>query len=435
MDPLETQLSTKSTLEVAPPGGQRAGRLESGRKPGFIQRAVENRLERIQFGRLTLVDGGRERHFGPGGANEPHARVEVRDPSFYPQVALRGSVGSGEAYADGAWDSEDLTSVVRLFCRNREALDGLEGGLAWLARPLFKAWSWTRSNHRAGARRNIAAHYDLGNRFFELMLDQTLMYSSGLYASPSTSLHEASLAKLDRVAKKLGLCERDHLLEIGSGWGGLAIHMAANYGCRVTTTTISKEQHSLALERVRAAGLGERVTVLLQDFRDLTGRYDKLVSIEMVEAIGWRQYPAYFRALSRLLRPEGLALIQAITIQDQHYELARRSVDFIQRYIFPGSTIPSVTALCQAMAKHSDLRLAQLEDLTPHYAHTLRDWRENVARHQGQIARMGYDERFLRAWNFYLCYCEGGFEERVIHDVQMLFAKPGDRSAPLLPAL
>jgi cyclopropane-fatty-acyl-phospholipid synthase len=358
--------------------------------------------------------------------------VRVLQPGFYAQVALRGSVGAGEAYAQGAWETTDLTAVVRLMCRNRGALDGLEGGLARLAAPLLKAWSWTRGNHRAGARRNIAAHYDLGNAFFECMLDQSMMYSAGIYASPSTSLHEASLAKLDRVAEKLALGPGDHLLEIGTGWGGLAIHCAANYGCRVTTTTISRAQHAYASERVRAMGLSDRVEVLLKDFRDLSGRYDKLVSIEMVEAIGWRQYPRYFKTISQLLATDGLALIQAITIQDQRYDAARRAVDFIQRHIFPGSTIPSVTALCQAMAQHSDLRLAHLEDLTPHYARTLRDWRENLARHQGQIARAGYDEHFMRAWNFYLCYCEGGFEERVIHDVQMLFAKPDDRRPPLL---
>ncbi len=402
---------------------------------GRVVGGVLSRLAGLRGGQLVFVDGDMQARLGVQVKGQAAARIEVRDPEFWWAVALRGSVGAGESYGSGHWSTPDLTAVVRLLSSNLEVTDQLEGGLARATVPALKLYHRLRSNSRDGARRNISAHYDLGNEFFDLLLDETMMYSAGIYESETSSLHEAQLAKLRRIGRKLRLGPEDHLLEIGTGWGGMALLAAEEFGCRVTTTTISERQHERAVERIRAAGLEERVTVLFQDYRDLRGEFTKLVSIEMVEAIGWRQYPSYLVAISRLLRSDGLALVQAITIQDHRFERAKRSVDFIQRHIFPGSCIPSIAALTAAMAKHSDLRLAHLEDLTPHYARTLRDWRENLTRNAAGIRRLGHDEEFLRIWEFYLCYCEGGFQERAIHDVHLLFAKPGDRTGPLLPSL
>jgi cyclopropane-fatty-acyl-phospholipid synthase len=311
----------------------------------------------------------------------------------------------------------------------------MERGLARFAAPARRALHWLNRNTRAGSRRNIEAHYDLGNEFFALFLDESLMYSSAVFEGGGGDLHSAQLAKLDRVCRKLQLRPSDHLVEIGSGWGSLAIHAAREYGCRVTTTTISPAQYALACERIRTAGLADRVEVLLADYRDLRGRYDKVVSIEMIEAVGWQYYETYFAKVSQLLAPDGLALIQSITIADHRYEFARRSVDFIQKYIFPGCTIPSIGALCNAVMRASDLRLFHLEDIGPHYARTLRLWRERFLSRRCDMHALGHSEEFCRLWEFYFSYCEGGFEERAISDVQMLLVKPENRRAPLLTPL
>jgi cyclopropane-fatty-acyl-phospholipid synthase len=316
---------------------------------------------------------------------------------------------------------------MRILLQNRGVLDGMEGGMARITAPVQKALHWTARNTHAGSRRNIAAHYDLGNEFFRLFLDPTLMYSSAVFERADMTLEEASLAKLDRICRKLDLQPADHVLEIGTGWGGFALHAARHYGCRVTTTTISRRQYELARERIAAAGLGDRITLLLEDYRNLGGRYDKLVSIEMIEAVGHHYYDAYFRKCGELLKPEGMMLLQAITIADQRYDAARKSVDFIQRHIFPGSCIPSVTVMSEAVARVTDMKLFHLEDIGPHYATTLRRWRENLFANIDQVRSLGYPEEFIRMWDFYFCYCEGGFLERAIGDVQMLLVKPGAR--------
>jgi cyclopropane-fatty-acyl-phospholipid synthase len=359
----------------------------------------------------------------------------VHDPRFWAEVAYGGSVGAGEAYMMGYWSADNLVAALRIVAANREVLDGLDTGRAALSAPLRKLLHWAARNTRAGSRKNIAAHYDLGNEFFALFLDESLMYSSAVFEGGGGDLHSAQLAKLDRVCRKLQLRPSDHLVEIGSGWGSLAIHAAREYGCRVTTTTISPAQYALACERIRAAGLADRVEVLLADYRDLRGRYDKVVSIEMIEAVGWQYYETYFAKVSQLLAPDGLALIQSITIADHRYEFARRSVDFIQKYIFPGCTIPSIGALCNAVMRASDLRLFHLEDIGPHYARTLRLWRERFLSRRCDMHALGHSEEFCRLWEFYFSYCEGGFEERAISDVQMLLVKPENRRAPLLTPL
>jgi len=312
---------------------------------------------------------------------------------------------------------------------NMSVVDGMEGGLARFGAPLRKALHWAAHNSRRGSRRNISAHYDLGNEFFRTFLDPTLMYSAAIFERTGMSLEKASLAKLDRICRRLELKPVDHLLEIGTGWGAMALHAAGHYGCRVTTTTISREQYELARERIDAAGLADRITLLQEDYRDLRGQYDKLVSIEMIEAVGYRYYDAYFRQCGALLKPDGMMLLQAITIADQRYESARNAVDFIQRHIFPGSCIPSVTVITDAVTRVTDMRLVDLLDIGVHYATTLRCWRENLFANLEQVRALGYPEEFIRMWEFYFCYCEGGFIERVIGDAQMLFIKPLARPA------
>lgn len=398
----------------------------------LARRAVYGRLARLRLGRLTLVDGGERKVFGDTADETPlQAIITVRDPRLYVDVALGGSVGAGDAYRWGWWTADDLTTVVRIFVLNRELLDGLEGGAALLSRPVLKTLHRLRRNTRSGSRRNIAAHYDLGNDFFRLMLDETMMYSCAYFERPDLSLADASRAKNDLICRKLRLSPRDHLLEIGTGWGGFAMHAAARYGCRVTTTTISREQYDLTVHRIAEAGLSDRITVLLTDYRDLPElgmKFDKAVSIEMIEAIGHRQYDAFFRICSELLTPTGLLLVQGITIDERFYERAKRSVDFIQQFIFPGSCIPSISALTIASGRSSDLALIHLEEIGAHYAPTLKRWRQNLERARTAVRSLGYTPEFLRLWEFYLCYCEGGFLERSIGTAHLLFSKPGWRS-------
>jgi cyclopropane-fatty-acyl-phospholipid synthase len=398
----------------------------------FARRLVLARLEHLTRGRLTLHDATATRQCGEPGAQTLCATVRVHNSAFYGAVAFGGSVGAAESYVRGEWSADDLTRVIRVLLANRHVLDDIETGLARIAAPVRHLLQWANRNSRAGSRKNIRTHYDLGNDFFALFLDPSLTYSCALYERAEMDLEAAQLAKIDRACRKLALQPGERLLEIGTGWGSFALHAAREYGCHVTTTTISPAQYGVARERIAAAGLADRVDVQLRDYRDLTGQYDKAVSIEMLEAVGHRYYDVYFRKVSELLQPDGCMLLQTITIADQQYNAARRSVDFIRRYIFPGSTIPSVTAIAQAITRASDLRLVHLEDIGPHYARTLREWRDRFAANQAKIRALGYPAAFLRLWEFYFCYCEGGFEERVLGDAQMLFVKPGNRRAPLM---
>ena len=363
------------------------------------------------------------------------ATITVHDPSMYRFVALGGSVGVGESYIDGMWDCDDLTTLVRIFLRNRALLDRMETGLARVGGMLLRLLHARRRNSRAGSRRNIAAHYDLGNELFALFLDENLMYSSAIFLDESEPLEAASRRKLQRICEKLQLGPADRVVEIGTGWGGFALHAALEHGCHVTTTTISREQYEKACRRVHEAGLGDRIQVLHADYRDLEGSFDKLVSIEMVEAIGHQYLDTYFAKCAALLRPDGMALVQAITIEDHRYAQALRNVDFIQRFVFPGSFIPSVGAMCGAVARASDLKLFHLEDIGPSYAITLRKWRERFFANLARVRALGYPERFVRLWDYYLRYCEGGFLERSVGDVQMLLVKPDCRRASYLPDL
>lgn len=398
----------------------------------FAKSQILNKLQQLQIGRLRIVDGDESHDFGQTAENATiSARIQVHDARFYGEIAFGGSIGAGEAYMLGYWSADNLTDVIRLMCLNQSVMDNLEGGYQWLTRPILRVLHWLNSNTTEGSRKNIAAHYDLGNSLFELFLDPTMMYSSAIFNAHTPTLQAASELKLKTICDKLDLQATDHVLEIGTGWGGFAMYAAKHYGCKVTTTTISQQQYLLAKQRVEAAGLSDRITLLLDDYRHLEGQYDKLVSIEMIEAVGYQFYDTYFAKVGSLLKQEGLALIQAITIADQRYESAKKSVDFIQRYIFPGSCIPSNTAMLNSITKVSDMRLYDLEDIGPHYATTLRMWRENFFAHIEQVRQLGYSEEFIKMWEFYLCYCEGGFAERALGDVHLLLVKPGNRRAPL----
>jgi len=393
----------------------------------FAKNQILKQLATLQFGSLTVIDGKEHYHFGH--SQDIRATITVYDARFYGEIAFGGSIGAGEAYMLEYWTTDNLTNVIRLMCVNQQVMDRLEGGYQWLTKPLLKVLHWLNSNTTEGSRKNIAAHYDLGNDFFALWLDNTMMYSAAIFSEDTPDLHAASLKKLDVICQKLDLKATDHVVEIGTGWGGFAIYAAQHYGCKITTTTISKQQYALAKKRVEDANLQHKITLLLKDYRYLEGTFDKLVSIEMIEAVGHQYYDTYFAKCSALLKPNGLGLIQAITIVDQRYEAAKTSVDFIQRYIFPGSNIPSINAMLNSLTKASDLRLNDLEDIGPHYAKTLSTWRNNFFSEINSIRNLGYSEEFIKMWEFYFCYCEGGFAERALGDVHLLLAKPMNRSA------
>ncbi|CAI8723914.1 cyclopropane-fatty-acyl-phospholipid synthase [Pseudomonas sp. IT-347P] len=403
----------------------------NGLTGSLLRRGVLRQLAQLKHGQLLLVEDGERLMYGtPGSALL--GEIHVLDPAVWGMVAGNGSIGAGEAFIHGYWTSPDLTAVVRVFVSNLDVLDAMEGGLARLSRPLVHGLHWLNRNTRKGSQKNIAAHYDLGNDLFEQFLDPTMMYSAAQFLTPEDSLEQAQLNKLERICQKLALKDSDHLLEIGTGWGSMALYAAQHYGCRVTTTTLSKEQYAFTAQRIEQLGLQDRVTLLLKDYRDLTGEYDKLVSIEMIEAVGHRFLPTYFKQCAHLLKSNGLMLIQAITIREQRYEQAKRGVDFIQRYIFPGGALPCVQKMLEVVGRDTDMNLLHMEDFGLHYARTLRLWHENFRRAHGRLSELGYDDYFLRLWEFYLCYCEGGFLERSIGTAQLLLAKPAAMTAPLL---
>jgi cyclopropane-fatty-acyl-phospholipid synthase len=375
----------------------------------------------MRGGTLTLVDADGTHRYGSG---LPEATMTIHDPAVYAAVLREGSVGFGRTYADGLWDCDDLTSLVRVLSRGLRPVTAVQDRVGeWLGR----ATDWARrleAPDRMRDRDNVQSHYDLSNRFFALMLDETMMYSSAIFDRPGLSLAEAQRVKLDRLCTKLALGPDDHVVEIGTGWGGFAVHAAAGYGCRVTTTTISDEQFHYASKRVADAGLADRVTVLDRDYRDLTGTFDKLVSIEMIEAVDWRLHDTFFGTCADLLRGDGLMALQAITIDDRSYQRAKNGTDFVGEYIFPGSCIPSIGAITRSLARATPLTVVDLEDIGHHYVETLERWHRNVKCRREEITALGLDTRFQRLWDLYLCYCAGSFAERHISDVQMVMAMP-----------
>lgn len=390
---------------------------------GFWRRLVLARLAALRSGRLELREGPHRLLLGCEGPRS--GALAVHDPAFYRRVALGGSLGLCEAYLDGLWDAEDLPATLGLLASDTQAVHRTNRLAAWFKAAPRWLLGVARANTRRGSRRNIASHYDLSNDFYRLWLDETMTYSSGYFPQPGASLAEASREKLDRVCRRLRLGPTDRVIEVGGGWGGFAEHAASRYGCHVTTTTISRAQHDYARERFDRAGLAGRVTLLDQDYRDLRGRYDKLVSIEMIEAVGHAHLGRFFQRCGALLKPNGLMALQAITIPDQRYDAYRRSADFIQKHVFPGGALPSLGAITRCVARHTDLRLVHAEDFGPHYARTLALWRARFEARLPEVRDLGFDDRFVRLWRLYLAYCEAGFAERLVGVSQLVFAKPG----------
>lgn len=396
----------------------------TGLRARLIRSLLFRLLAGVQQAGLTLQEGDELIRFGDPLA-PLQARIVIRDPAVYARLLRGGSIAAAESYVAGQWQTPDLTSLIRIMARNQEVLERLEQALGWLTRPLQRWQQWRQRNSLAGARSNIRAHYDLGNGLYAGLLDPWMQYSSAIYPHDAANLAAAQQHKLKTICDKLALGPEDHLLEIGTGWGGLAIFAARHYGCRVTTTTISEAQYAHAREWIAREGLNERITLLKQDYRLLEGQYDKLVSIEMIEAVGHAYLPGFFRRLGHLLKPDGRLLIQAITIDDRRYDRYRKRVDFIQRHIFPGGALPCIGEMLRHLTEQTDLLLVRLQDYGPHYARTLADWRTRLENGAGEFAELGFGDEFRRLWRFYFCYCEGGFSERVIGLVQLEATKPG----------
>lgn len=391
----------------------------------WARKLVHMLLAKIRRGKIVIKDGLGEQSFG--NDQDLCARVQILDHGVYKRVLFGGSIGAGEAYIDNQWEADDLSQLLRIMALNISLVDRMEQGFAWLLRPLHLVRHLLRNNSKGQAKANILSHYDLGNEMYQTFLDPTMMYSSAMYPHEAAVLEEAATHKLEIICRKLALQPTDHVVEIGSGWGGFAIYAAQQYGCQVTTTTISDAQYREATRRVKAAGLEDKVTVLQKDYRELTGQYDKLVSIEMIEAVGHRYLPTFFRQCERLLKESGVMLLQAITIADQKYFQYARSVDFIQRHIFPGGCLPSLQRMQDILARKTDMVVRHLEDFGFDYARTLQDWHKRFLAASPKLKELGYDERFRRLWQFYLCYCEAGFWERTISVVHLMATRPQNR--------
>ena len=386
-----------------------------------------NFLSQLRHGSITVIEAGEAQQFGDADA-ELNTTITVTDPAFYQKLVLAGSVGGGEAYIHGFWRCDNLTALVQIFARNLDVLDKMDSTWARLSRPMLKLLNFRNRNTISQSRRNIAAHYDLGNAMYQLFLDPSMMYSSAVYPAADSTLEQAQQHKLQQICERLQLKASDHLLEIGTGWGSMAIYAAQHYGCKVTTTTISQQQYDYTKARVAELGLEDKITLLFEDYRVLSGSYDKLVSIEMIEAVGDDFLDNYFEKCSSLLKPNGIMVLQAITMVDHRYQQYVREVDFIKRYIFPGGCLPSISRMASAVANKTDLVIRQVQDIGFDYARTLKDWCDNFMAQRDAVHQLGYDDNFIRLWHFYLCYCEGGFRERATSAVHLVLSKPQNRS-------
>lgn len=397
----------------------------------LAKKTILSMLEKVSIGHLTVEDDGEVYSYGED-INSAYlvAHIQVLDQRVYSEVLFGGTIGSGEAYMLNYWCSPNLVDVVRLMVLNQNKLRNMDSQWSWARKKTSSLINTFRKNTKSGSRKNISAHYDLSNDFFKLFLDENMMYSSAIYNESTKNLEQASFHKLDHICRSLSLNEDDHLLEIGTGWGGMAIHAAKYYGCKVTTTTISKEQYTLAKERVRKEGLDDKITLLMDDYRDLEGQYDKLVSVEMIEAVGYAFFDTFFKKCSSLLKDTGVMLIQAITTPDQRYEAQKDETDFIKKYIFPGGCLASNLYMHQSVERVTDMQNIALYDITLSYAKTLGEWRQRFWHQIDDVKSMGFDDVFIRMWDFYLCFCEGGFQERVINTAQYVFAKPMYRDLP-----
>ena len=421
-----------TTLRSTPPNIQPVaqGRLTKWLKPRLMAQ-----LDTFRGGRITLIEGNQCHHLGQEGPLQ--VTVVIRHSRAWKRLAFGGTVGAAESYMDGDWDADDLVALVRLFASNIEQVNAkMENGSARVAHWLLGAAYRLQRNSLSGSKRNIAAHYDIGNDLFSTFLDRLhWMYSSAVFPYPQASLEEASTYKLNLMLDKLDVQPEHHLLEIGTGWGGLAIHAAKTRGCRVTTTTISEEQYTHTQRRIYEEGLTDKITLLKQDYRELKGHYDRLISVEMIEAVGHQYLDTYLNKLDSLLTDDGQAMLQAITIRDQRFEDAKHEMDFIKRYIFPGGFLPSHHAMLSSVMRKTSMNVVALDEIGQHYARTLREWRHRFEASLEQVRKLGYDERFIRMWRYYLCYCEGGFIERSIGTCHLLLAKPAAKPIPLMGAL
>ncbi|NYS59742.1 SAM-dependent methyltransferase [Vreelandella salicampi] len=426
-----SSLAKKGTAApAASPSAAQTDRVTRWLKPRLLKQ-----LDTFQGGYITLIEGTKRHHLGRGGPLQ--ATVVIRHPRAWKRLAFGGTIGAAESYMEHDWDADNLVALVRLFAANLEQVNGkLETGSARFTRWLLNTAYRFQRNSVEGSKRNIAAHYDIGNDLFSTFLDREhWMYSSAVFPYPDASLEEASTYKLDLMLEKLDVRPEHQLLEIGTGWGGLALHAAKTRGCHVTTTTISEEQYAHTAARIKTEGLEHKITLLKQDYRELTGTYDRVISVEMIEAVGHQYLDTYLAKIDSLLAEDGQAMLQAITIRDQRFEAAKREMDFIKRYIFPGGFLPSHHAMLKSVTRKTSLNMVALDEIGQHYARTLREWRHRFEASLEAVHAMGYDERFVRMWRYYLCYCEGGFLERSIGTCHLLLAKPQAKPAPLTGAL
>ncbi|MEW6990985.1 class I SAM-dependent methyltransferase [Colwelliaceae bacterium 6441] len=381
-------------------------------------------FDKLSYGQIEVVEGTSHLFF-PNKVNDASllGKIIIHDPSVYRDFVKGGSIGVAEAFIEGKWSSTNVTNVIRIFAKAQQLTDKLEAKKSWTNRIKNAFSHWQNRNTQSGSKRNILAHYDLGNELYSRFLDPQMMYSSAIYPADNSSLSEAQSYKLETICQRLSLKATDHLLEIGTGWGGLAIYAAQHFGCKVTTTTISDAQYQYAKTRIEQLGLSDKITLLKEDYRDLTGSFDKVVSIEMIEAVGYEFLPRFFKQCNDRLKPGGKVLIQSITIADQRFEYYKNNVDFIQKYIFPGGFLPSVNVLSEHITSHSDLVIEKLDDIGLDYARTLNDWRRNFLASWNELSTLGYDETFKRLWLFYFAYCEGAFLERSTSTVHLLARK------------
>lgn len=393
----------------------------------IFKSGLQKKFKNLKTGHISINDGDETFSFGDGSSDEK-VSVDIHSQEFYVMTGSGGALGIAEAYVAGYWSSDDVVKLFQIILRNRDILLSLEKGFAKLVKPINKMIHSGRQNTLKGSKENILAHYDLSNDFYKLWLDPSMTYSCAFFNNDSVTLEEASIEKLDRICRKLDLSEDDSVLEIGTGWGSFSIHAAKNYGCKVTTTTISDAQFDYARSRIEDEGLESKITLINKDYRDLDGKYDKIVSIEMIEAVGYEYIPDYFSKLSSLLKNNGLVALQGITYNDQNFEVYKNSVDFIKKYIFPGSCLISIAQIIDVIKKDTDLAMVDMEDITKHYAVTLNRWRKNFMDVIPKVKEMGYSQAFINMWEFYFLYCEAGFSERNIGDVQMIFAKSGSRN-------
>ena len=410
--------------------------IKTGHLDRLARRTVFAVMDKLKYGCICINEDNQRHVFrGTDHALPLEATLHIYHPRFYSRILFSGSVGAAEAYVEGLWSADDLTMVMRIMALNQPVFTEMEKGLARLTSPLYRFYHFARKNTKIGSRKNILAHYDLGNDFYALFLDPTMTYSCGIFETDQSTIQEASIAKYDRICKKLKFKPGDRIMEIGTGWGGFALYAVQNFDVHVTTTTISDEQYRFAREHFRTADVEGRITLLKKDYRDLKGQFDKLVSIEMIEAVGHHYFDIFFKTCGQLLKDDGMMLLQAITIRDQEFKRYIHSVDFIKRYIFPGSCLTSIGSMVASITRTTDMKLFHIEDITPHYARTLKEWRLRFLENIDKVRALQFPETFMRMWEYYLCYCEGGFAERYIGDVQMLLTKPLCRRAPLLGRL